>query len=95
MQCVYIHHLGSSDPVQHQQKGLSHSFQFHQQICSKLQGHLQSNTSCRKEKLRSQKIITNYQPTERSDFPYTKFEAIQACQLVKESETGQKVKMAK
>lgn len=53
MQCIYIHHLGPSDPVQHQQKGPSHFFQFHQQICSKLQGHLQSGTGNRKEKLRS------------------------------------------
>jgi len=55
---MYIHHLGSSDPVQHQQKGPSHSFQFHPQICSKLQGHLQSSTG----KKRKYKI---HQPPKR------------------------------
>ena len=55
---MYIHHLGSSDPVQHQQKGPSRSFQFHPQICSKLQGHLQSSTG----KKRKTKI---HQPPKR------------------------------
>jgi len=80
---IYIHHLGSSDPVQHQQKGLSHSFQSHQQICSKLQGHLQSSTSHRKENLRPQNIITNLQKS------HSDYEAIQLNQLVKYSNTGQ------
>lgn len=67
MQCLYIHHLGPFDPVQHRQKGPSRSFQFHQQICSKLQGHLQSSSGHRRRiKIHqpSKKIITKYQPIE-------------------------------